>query len=486
MKILVVQLARLGDLYMTAPILKALRRQNPNAEIHLLARKSFASAIESVPSVHELNVVFQSLDVREILSPLISEKPDLDRTFENVSHCVEKLKEQNYDRVINLSFSPLSSYLVHALQVRDTSGYSRHSDGFLAIEGDASCYFYAQVGPTSRNRVHLFDLMAQVSGVEPNAEDFNFASPSFVRDERIVFHLGASETTKTFSSEKWFQIIKYVAARFSGQVYLVGTKSEKESLSSVFASGLPENVVNAMGKTSLADLVSLIGSSKLLVGGDSAPVHVSTLVQTPVVNFSLPTVNFFETGPKTDGSRIFKITDEAQFGSDQLGEECLSCYFKRPAKLPCWEASGPISQYQPTFNPGEDICWEMLQSVYMGRSFPVVSLANRGFYLGVQHLYQANQIALQQLQRLEIVENDAEAAQILTALDEVLEKVSHLVPELAVVIRWMQTEKVRLGPNSIRNLLRSTREIHEKFGEILKIYVIENQTEVKNANSNVG
>ena len=58
MKILILQLARLGDLYMSWPAMKALRRQYPTAEIHLMVRSSFKEAMvgnNSVNKIIELN-----------------------------------------------------------------------------------------------------------------------------------------------------------------------------------------------------------------------------------------------------------------------------------------------------------------------------------------------------------------------------------------------------------------------------------------------
>ena len=44
MKILIIQLARLGDIYQSWPTLKAVKRANPGAEIHFLTRSKFAAA----------------------------------------------------------------------------------------------------------------------------------------------------------------------------------------------------------------------------------------------------------------------------------------------------------------------------------------------------------------------------------------------------------------------------------------------------------
>jgi heptosyltransferase III len=72
MKILIIQLARLGDIYQTWPVVRGLKRAYPTAEIHFLARKKFASACEGISEIDQL----WQLDTRSILEPLIEEQPN--------------------------------------------------------------------------------------------------------------------------------------------------------------------------------------------------------------------------------------------------------------------------------------------------------------------------------------------------------------------------------------------------------------------------
>ena len=44
MRVLVLQLTRFGDVLQTIPVLSALQRKYPNAEIDLLARKKYSAA----------------------------------------------------------------------------------------------------------------------------------------------------------------------------------------------------------------------------------------------------------------------------------------------------------------------------------------------------------------------------------------------------------------------------------------------------------
>nr|HPI41550.1 glycosyltransferase family 9 protein [Pseudobdellovibrionaceae bacterium] len=74
MKILIIQLARLGDIYTSWPVIRAIKRENPKAEIHVLVRKKFEKALVGLESLDHIHV----METSEILSPLASHHPDLD------------------------------------------------------------------------------------------------------------------------------------------------------------------------------------------------------------------------------------------------------------------------------------------------------------------------------------------------------------------------------------------------------------------------
>ena len=143
MKILILQLARLGDIYQSWPAIRGLRRQYPNAQIDVLTRPRFIAALDGLEAVNEKLV----LPTQDLLGPLVQVDLDIKAAYEKVSQYTDDLKAKNYDWVINFSFSPFSSYLAHAVSNENTkvSGYTRHSDGFLAIPDD-ECLFLRSSG----------------------------------------------------------------------------------------------------------------------------------------------------------------------------------------------------------------------------------------------------------------------------------------------------------------------------------------------------
>src|SRR3954464_11727282 len=98
-KILVLELARLGDIYQTWPALRALKRLNPDSEIHVLTRPRFSAALEGLTAVDRIH----QLPTAQILEPLVQLNMDVRTSYDRMSSFVETLKVHNFDWIVNFS-----------------------------------------------------------------------------------------------------------------------------------------------------------------------------------------------------------------------------------------------------------------------------------------------------------------------------------------------------------------------------------------------
>ena len=170
MKILILQLARLGDIYMSWPAIRGLRRQFPDAEIHLVTRPRFEGAIQGLNAINK----HWTLPSGHILHPLVQENTDTETSLQRLEEFMAPLKTEKFDWIVNLTFSPASSYLTHALSTPETkvSGYTRFADGYFNPADDVATYFYAQVGINKPNRIHVADIFASMLNIEYTESDW--------------------------------------------------------------------------------------------------------------------------------------------------------------------------------------------------------------------------------------------------------------------------------------------------------------------------
>ncbi len=478
MKILIVQLARLGDIYMTWPVARAIHRKFPEAEIHFLVRPRFKNALNGLEVVHKV----WELPMESIFKPIFEghDQSITDALLQLDIFCNDLIGIE-FQQIINLSFSPSSSYMCHFLaesnkkSVTTVRGYTRHTDGFLNFGDPTSAYFYAQVGFDKPNRIHLIDLFANIGDVELIEEDWGnpvmTQNPqiTYPQDPYIVIHVGASELHKSLSVHKWIGIINGLLKACTGQIVLIGTKSEikiSESIACVIDS---TKVLDLVGKTQIEDLFSLLKGAQLLIGADSAPMHMASFTQTKCLNISIGNVSFWETGPRVLGSVVLKADGEGELPSDLITDAALdilnnkvdqSKYIAVTDEFPIYQGTGIQQSFE----------WDLIKAIYLSDELPPIP--NKDVALAFMKLKDANDVALEQLDKMLDQGQTPLLCEIYDRTTEIINSVGKIVPEMVPLIRWLETEKIKMGPAPKKELILLSIEIHKSFASIVDTYCL--------------
>ncbi|MEQ1665046.1 MAG: glycosyltransferase family 9 protein [Bdellovibrionales bacterium] len=484
MKILCLQLARFGDIYQTWPCLNALKRTQSKDEIHILVRERFVAATQGLDSVSKVI----TLPNVEILEPLMRDMPNAASAVQKLTLFIELLKKEKYDRIINLSFSPSSSFIVDLIADANTqiSGYTRHADGFLNIPDDPSAYFYAQVGTDRTNRIHLTDLFALIAGVElstvdfraPNTRSLLLTQHALSEKSYFVVHVGASTKDKMCKSESWAEIIEALNNKYSGTLVFVGTKAESEYIPIVHTD-LSFKLLDLTGSTTLLEIFELLSKAQILVGGDSSILHMASLTQTPTLNISFSSVRFWETGPRAVQSRIVSSLTPAVLDAKKVANEIIHLIRFEEPEAPIVlkkENIGVLYEVQSdetrTSDP-EEFSWQLIEALYMDKTFPFSH--SKSIRHGFRRLLELSHLGLEQIEAISKSKNSDIAFGILNEIDLLLNQISNLVPDLGPIVRWFQTEKLRIPPGSLDIVIQATKDKYDKLRTICELYEL-NQT----------
>lgn len=469
MKILVIQLARFGDIYQTWPTLKGLKRLYPDSDITFLVREKFVAATEGLSSIAKV-VTF---DTAHILSPVLFEAAGENEASSRLEKFLGA-HEGQYDQIINLSFSPFSSYLVDALKGPHTTvrGYARACDGALSIPDDASAYFYAQAGTHRKNRIHITDLFGMIGGVnlEPLDFDANIEGTNQDIEERtsIVVQIGASTAQKTLTASMWTKVIHTLSTNTTGTIYIVGSREDKGIPISIH--GL-KNVKDVRGATSLRATFALIAQARLVVAPDSVTVHMAALAHVPVLQYSVGSVRFWETGPRTLGSRIVRSENPEHDEAKILGE-IPRLLTGAPPLASTFEAtgdSGVIYSGQTEFDDSiEFFSWELIKALYMDNAYPAAT--DKRTELAFMRLTELVDLGLEQLQFVKRPQSQQIAFKILNEIDGLMDAVSELDIRVRPMVNWFLTQKIRIAPGPFETVLAETEAVFQDLQTILSVY----------------
>ncbi|MGZ5279483.1 MAG: glycosyltransferase family 9 protein [Pseudobdellovibrionaceae bacterium] len=470
MKILVLELARLGDIYQTWPALRALRRAHPEAQIEVLTRARFQVALNGLDVISKIRL----LPTQDLIAPLLETQMDVKTAHECISKFVDELKAEKYDWILNFSFSPFSSYLTHTISHETTrvSGYSRTTDGFLSIPDDMSAYFYAQVGVNRPNRYHLAEIFATMIGVDLIAADWQ-GPQNLVADVKpvpeVLIHVGASDGKKLISPIKWATIINQFMKITDVQIGLIGVTAESAIAEQIVSSVAEGRVQNFVGQTDLKQLFAMIQKARLVVGADSAPMHMASLTGTPCVNLSLASVNFWETGPRARGSAVLRGTDETEFASDKVAMVMKKALNGEKQELSVAVVQDGTPSYWCLEPKNADFQWNFLRAIYMSEDFPAND--TELFRDGIIRMTDINLLMIEQMEAVQKGTDLSKVASIMDRGEEIIQTIGQLVPALSPLVRWYQTEKIRIGPDTQEKLLERSLGIQNLLQRVLCLYL---------------
>jgi heptosyltransferase-3 len=475
-KILVIQLTRLGDILCTLPTLSALRRENPDAQIHILIRKSFSEAATLSRAVDH----YWHLDSEKLLSPIILEQGAKEKSLSVLSDLINQLRAEGFDKIINLSFSPSSSYITHLISRGKvaTSGFTRTEDFYLSVPDEASRYFRAQAGTDGNNRLHVIDLFAWVSNLRLRAADICLlASNESNADENrhgVICHLGASQKQKMWPLEYWLTLIRQLTEKLGVPVTLVGGGAFEKSLGQMIEQELKlesRMLNNQIGKADLKCLSEFLKKSKLFIGADSGPLHMASLTNTRSLNLSVGDVRFWETGPVTVGSRVLckqnahYLTPDTVFVA--VAQMLKNLDATHSMYLACVNENGP--RFESQVLDDSDACpsdqWDVTKWLYFKGAKPSLSEIEN---LALAKCIEAGEIALEQMDAFFKDPRKIEIPGILDRLDQVIGLIGHKYSKLSPLIDDFFCEKSNIPPGSREEVFCQTDVCYKTLVSIAK------------------
>ncbi len=118
----------------------------------------------------------------------------------------------------------------------------------------------------------------------------------------VAIHPWTSDPIKQWSVDKFKELARRLENDSGNKVIIIGGKEEADKSQKYFS-----DFIDFTGKTTLAELAALLKECKLLISGDSGPVHLASCVGTPVVAIfrnDIPGKSPVRWGPVSMGSSV--------------------------------------------------------------------------------------------------------------------------------------------------------------------------------------
>ena len=301
LKILVVRFSSIGDIVLTTPVVRMLKKQL-NAQVHYLTKSSYVSLLKNNPYIDSVYQIENS-----------------------ISEVIADLKKEKYDYIIDLHSNLRTQILKFRLGV--------HAKSFnkLNIEKFMLTYFKLDNMP----KIHVVDRYLETVkhlGIKNDNLGLDFflsasdkIDVSIFPKDYIVFVIGGQHATKILPNVKIVSIIKKV----NKPVLLLGGPEDFERGEQIIAN--TKNTINTCGNYSILQSASLVQQAKMVITHDTGMMHIAAAFNKKIYSVWGNTVPEFGMYPymQSEQSKMIEVKDLNCRPCSKIGyDKCPKGHFK--------------------------------------------------------------------------------------------------------------------------------------------------------------
>ena len=279
MKFLILRFSSIGDIVLTTPVIRCLKKKFPEAEIHYATKKSFQSIIQHnlyISKVHLLN--------------------------DSLLDLVGELRKEKFDYVFDLHNNQRTFLLKLLLGVPSSAFNKINFEKWLMVNFKINRLPKQHIVDRYLETCKKFEVENDDEGLDyfiSNEDEVDLATlPVGFQNGYIGWAIGAKQNTKKFPTEKIISLLNSSAFP-KLPVILLGGKEDFETGERIRLNTQNSalSILNACGKYSLNQSASLVNQSKAMIANDTGLMHIAAAYKKPLLSVWGNTVPVFGMSP---------------------------------------------------------------------------------------------------------------------------------------------------------------------------------------------
>ncbi|GIV32888.1 MAG: glycosyl hydrolase [Chitinophagales bacterium] len=269
MKILLIRFSSIGDIVLTTPVIRCLKQQVKDAEVHYLTKPAYREILIGNPFLDAIHTLSGSA-----ISTALN------------------LRKEHYHWIIDLHNNPRSWLVKSIINVQNRSFHKQNIDKWLLVHLHFRRSPIRHVVHRYLDTVRFLHVVDDGKGLDyfipPEEEVVVSALSPLLGSGYIAWVIAAAHNTKKFPAEKIIRACKMMHK----PVVLIGGKTEFEE-GEMIRRAIGERVINACGKFSINQSASLIRQATAVVSNDTGMMHIAAAFSKPLVSLWGNTVPAF-------------------------------------------------------------------------------------------------------------------------------------------------------------------------------------------------
>ena len=318
MKILVIRFSSIGDIVLTTPVIRCLKNQISDAEIHVLTKKKFSGLYKTNPYINKVYEYDDSLKKN-----------------------IEELKLENYDYIVDLQKNKRSLRVTRALHRPHSSFPKLNFKKFLLTTFKINLmpdihivdrYFKAVEKIGVKNDYQGLDFFISEKNNYPLSE-----LPEDFQNGYHAFVIGGTYKTKILPAVKVIEVIK----KLNEPVILLGGPDDVERAEEIISAVSCQLLaISLVGKINLEQSASIVKNAKSVLTNDTGLMHIAAAFHKNVVSVwgnTVPELGMYPYLTKEkEKCHIVECKDVKCRPCSKLGfKECPRRHFKCMMEIDC-------------------------------------------------------------------------------------------------------------------------------------------------------
>jgi len=280
-KFLIIRFSSIGDIVLTTPVIRCLRKQYPEAKIHYVTKKSYRTLLDSNSYIDKVHVI---------------EK--------DISEVANELKDEDFDFVIDLHNNLRSNSLKRKLKKPAAAFPKLNWKKFILTNFKwnnmpdihiVERYFEAVNSLHVKNDNEGLDYFIPTESIV-NLSDYSIPSGY------TAYSIGAQYATKKLPNSKIIELIN----QLNTPIVLLGDKSDIQNAHEISAAC--EQTINLCGKLTLNESASVVQQANKIITHDTGLMHIASAFNKPIISIwgnTIPDLGMYPYMPK--GKDLYAI-----------------------------------------------------------------------------------------------------------------------------------------------------------------------------------
>ncbi|MCF8336244.1 MAG: glycosyltransferase family 9 protein [Bacteroidales bacterium] len=306
-KFLVLRFSSIGDIVLTTPVIRGLKNQVENAEVHFFTKPEYKEILEANPYVDRVHILQRDLGKQ-----------------------LNDLKYEFYDYIIDLHKNLRTKRIISRLGIIHFTFDKLNWKKWYYVNFKVNKLPDKHIVDRYLEAVDIFDVANDKQGLDyfiPSYDQVDLSTfPSQFRDGYITFAIGAKHNTKKLTTDKIISIIE----KMQLPVILLGGREDYEHGKAI-ALQCGGFVFNACGRYTINQSASLVRQSKLVITHDTGIMHIAAAFHKKIISIwgnTVPEFGMYPYMPDQE-SIIFEIRGLPCRPCSKLGfKQCPKKHFR--------------------------------------------------------------------------------------------------------------------------------------------------------------